>query len=116
MHIDIHAQGVTLTDGLRNQIERRLRFALAHSSHRIGRVNVRLADTNGPRGGVDKYCRVEVTLNGLPPVVIEDIQPDLQTAVDRATGRAGRTVSRRLELPLTRRRFVSRRGGAAGES
>jgi hypothetical protein len=58
---------------------------------------------------------VEVTLGGLPPVVIEDIQPDLQTAIDRATGRAGRTVARRLEVPLTRRRMPGRRSGASSE-
>lgn len=106
MHIDIHAQGFKLTPAVRSHIERRLRFALSRTAHRVLRVSVRVADINGPRGGEDKFCRVAVSLNGLPNVVIEDVQPELYTAVDRATGRAGRTVSRRLEVPLTRRRSM----------
>ena len=43
-------------------VERRLRFALTRFSGRIGRVNVFLTDQNGPRGGIDKTCRIVVRL------------------------------------------------------
>jgi ribosome-associated translation inhibitor RaiA len=57
---------------------------------------MRLSDINGPRGGVDKCCRLQVVLDGLPDVVVEDIETDLYVAIDRAASRAGRTSRRRL--------------------
>ena len=112
MQIDIHAQGFSLTGALRDHTERRLRFALARVSDRVGRITVRLIDINGPRGGNDKRCRIQVMLNGLAAVVIEDTEPNLYLAIDRATDRTGRNILRRLahynarrtKIPLTTRR------------
>lgn len=104
MQIQIQATGIGLNDPLISHVQRRLRYALSRSDDRVSRVTVRLSDINGPKGGVDKACRIEVRLAGRPSVVIEDIQSDIYTAVDRAAGRAGRTVLRRLALPLARRR------------
>ena len=96
MQIDIQARNFSLTDALRSHAERRLRFALACCDDHIQRVVMRLSDINGPRGGADKRCHLQVVLDGLPDVVVEDIEADLYIAIDRATDRAGRTVGRRL--------------------
>ena len=96
MQIDIHAQGFSLTGALRDHTERRLRFALARVSDRVGRIAVRLFDINGPRGGNDKRCRIQVMLNGLAGVVIEDTEANLYLAIDRTADRIGRDVMRRL--------------------
>lgn len=97
MHIDIQARGFKLTEGLRAQAERRVRFAIGSASARVRSVAVRLSDENGPRGGVDKRCTIRLTLSRVPPVVIEQQEADLYIAIDRAADRAGRAVSRRLE-------------------
>ena len=60
------------------------------------RVVVRLSDINGPRGGEDKRCHLQVVLSGLPEVVVEDIEADLYFAIGRAADRAGRTVMRKI--------------------
>ena len=96
MQIDIQSQGFALTDALREYAERRLRFALARVGDRIRRVRVRLADVNGPRGGIDKACSIQVTLNGLAAVMTEDTEADLYLAIDRAADRTGRSVARRV--------------------
>jgi len=96
MQIDIQARNFSLTDALRSHAERRLRFALTCCDDHIQRVVMRLSDINGPRGGADKRCHLQVVLAGLPDVVIEDTEADLYVAIDRATDRAGRTVGRRL--------------------
>jgi putative sigma-54 modulation protein len=108
MQIAIQARGFPLTDALRNHTHTRLGFTLSHAASRIRRVGIRLSDLNGPRGGVDKRCLIEVLLDGLPTVVIEDIQPDMYTAIDRAVGRAARTVMRRLEHGVSKRRHELR--------
>ena len=58
---------------------------------------MRLSDINGPRGGRDKRCRIQVPFAGKPNVVIEDTESDLYVAIDRAAERAERAVVRRLE-------------------
>jgi hypothetical protein len=76
---------------------------LGRGIRRLRRVDVTLSDLNGPRGGVDKRCLIKVSIDGLRPVVIEDVQSDLYMAIDRAAGRASRTVLRRVSLDNGRR-------------
>ncbi len=62
---------------------------------------MRLSDSNDLHGGEGKCCHLQVVLTHLPDVVIEDIEADLYVAIDRATDRAGRTVSRRINRKQT---------------
>ncbi|MDP2833849.1 MAG: HPF/RaiA family ribosome-associated protein [Pseudomonadota bacterium] len=96
MQMDIQSQGFSLTDGLRDYVMKRLAYGLNHGDETITRVIVRLSDINGPRGGEDKRCLIEVRLKTAPAVVIEDTEADLYVAIDRAAERAGRTLARRL--------------------
>ncbi len=96
MQIDIQALNIPLSDAIRIQLGRRLGFALSSHDEHILRVIVRLSDINGPRGGKDKCCQVQVILPHLVDVVIEDTEEELSTAIDRAADRTGRTVARRL--------------------
>ena len=70
MQIDIQARGFRLTEGLRTQAVRRVRFALGSTSGRVRSVVMRLADQNGPRGGADKRCTIQANLTGGPPVIM----------------------------------------------
>ena len=54
MQLRIRGVNYGLDDGLKDHIERRLRFALGRFAARIHRLTVRLTDVNGPRGGLDK--------------------------------------------------------------
>jgi len=96
MQIDIQSRNFPLTNTLRGHVERRLGFALSANDEHIQRIVVRLSDINGPRGGSDKCCHIQVILPHLSDVVIEDIETDIYAAIDRAADRAGRTVRRRL--------------------
>jgi putative sigma-54 modulation protein len=96
MQIDIQARNFQLTNAMRGHVIRRLGFALSTKDAHIQRVKVRLSDINGPRGGEDKCCHIQVIIPHLPDVVIEDTEEDLYVAIDRAADRAGRTVARRV--------------------
>lgn len=96
MRIDIRGSGFPLTAALIDHAERRLRFALIRHSDRIVRVAVLVGDNNGPRGGEDKFCRIQIHLKGMPEVLIEDIGAELYVVIDRATDRAGRNVAERV--------------------
>ena len=113
MHIDIQARNFSLTNALSGHVKRRLAFALSSRDVHIQRVMVRLSDINGPRGGADKCCHIQVVLPQLADVVIEDTEVDLYAAIDRAADRAGRTVGRRLARHRDRARHTGQHGWAA---
>lgn len=108
MQIDIQTRNFGMTDAIRSHSIRRLRFALSSYDDRIQRVVMRLSDINGPRGGADKCCHLQLVLPGLPDVVVEDIEADLYLAIDRAADRAGRSLRRRLARQRDRARTCAR--------
>ena len=96
MQILTQARGFDLSAGLREHVERRLRFALDWAHYQVSGISVLLSDINGPRGGADKRCRIRVTVAGMTEVVIDDVEADLYIAIDRVVDRAGRTLARRV--------------------
>ena len=63
MNFSIRGRHIELTAALLGHVERRLRFALSRFGQKIRQVAVQLLDLNDPRGGLDKQCRVTVTLS-----------------------------------------------------
>lgn len=74
----------------------RVRFALRRLSALIPRAKVQFSDVNGPRGGVDKRCQVELSTAAAGTVVIASLARDWRTALDRSLGRATRALTRSL--------------------
>lgn len=96
MQIVIQSRGFDLTAGLREHVLRRTHFALDWAKYHVGKVYVRLSDINGPHGGEDKRCHIQIAVAGISDVVIKDTEVDLYAAIDRAAERAGRSLARRL--------------------
>jgi putative sigma-54 modulation protein len=94
--IEIRTRGFSLTPGLRAHVERRLAFALDRYDERIARIRVVLGDVNGPKGGEDKSCRVEVRLRDARAARASAMDRDLYVAVDAAAHRVARGVGRAL--------------------
>lgn len=97
MRTEVIGRGVEVDGATRERIDRRLGFALGRFGDRVGRVAVYLVDLNGPRGGVDKQCRVVAEVLGHGLVVVEDTNASLTAAIDRAADRVGQGVRRRLD-------------------
>lgn len=97
MNWHLKESGVRRPEHLPRYIERRLRFALSRFGTRIGKVCVFLQDRNGPKGGIDKLCRILVKTQGCGVVVAAVADSDWRVAVDRATTRIGQAVSRQVE-------------------
>lgn len=97
MRIHVRSKQIKVDENLRAHIERRLEFSLGRFSPRILRATVQLTDVNGPRGGEDKLCRIEVRMQPTGTVFVEDRCADLVAAVDRSAERIGRSVARALE-------------------
>lgn len=96
MFISIVDRGDLLDDAKRLLIERRLLFALARFELRIKQVDLVIHDENGPRGGIDKSCRISVALHQASDVVISDRDSDIFKSISRVADRAARAVSRAI--------------------
>ena len=103
MNIIIQAQGFELTEALRAHTLRRLQFSLHWAGRDVTQIQVRLADINGPKGGLDKRCHLQIRLSNDTDVSVEDTEDDLYVAIDRAIERSKRTITRRLERKRTQR-------------
>ena len=97
MRTIIHTKDLDVDDVLREHIERRALMSFSRLAERISRIEIYLSDLNGPRGGVDKHCKIEVHLTNLPLAVLDDLDSDVIRLVDRALARTTRLVSKRLE-------------------
>jgi hypothetical protein len=90
---------------IRHKLARRLdKFAES-----IERVSLRTEDANGPRGGIDRVCRIKVVVRGLPSVLVEKQDASLNKAVELALAAVERGVRRALQ----RRRAVALRRTAS---
>lgn len=93
----IRSVGVEVDPADREYLRRKLGRNLGKFEPAVERASVRLEDINGPRGGVDKLCRIKVVLRGLPSVVVEERHDSLQAAMDGALKRVERAVRRATE-------------------
>lgn len=97
MEIEIRTQGTDLAEAIRRYAGRRIRFALGRFAPRVGRVVVRISDINGIRGGVDQCCHITAELPAKGQVVVEQVDADLFTAIDRASERIGEALRREIQ-------------------
>jgi hypothetical protein len=104
MRLEINGGHRLPGEAVRGHIIRRLHIALGRLEERISRVIVRLTDLNGPRGGIDKCCRIVVSLWRRGRVVVEHRDADWFRAADLAAARLAHTVRRLLGRGHGRRR------------
>ncbi len=98
MKMRLAAHGVELSGDLKHYIKRRVDFSLGRFAARIRSLSIRLADVNGPRGGVDKSCDIRVDVGLRQRVIVRERQANLHAAVAFAIERAERTLQRQLKL------------------
>jgi ribosome-associated translation inhibitor RaiA len=88
--------GLALTPMLKARVTRQLRRALMAVQTRPVHGRVRLADVNGPKGGLDIRCAIDVTIPRMKPFHAEEMAADAVTAFDQALAAITRQIARRL--------------------
>lgn len=106
MVITIQSRGFRLTPALKSFTEERMSFVLARYGEKVSRVYVTLLDINGPKGGKDKRCRVQLKLENFAPIVLQETQSNLYEAIISCGSRLRRTVGRKLAHPRNRRHIM----------
>ena len=102
--------------GFREEAQGRVRFVLRRLGAVVPRAKVKFTDVNGPRGGVDKHCLLEVKTEKAGVLVISSLASDWRTALDEGLGRLVRALTRALhrQHKPVRGRFPKLPVGEAG--
>jgi ribosome-associated translation inhibitor RaiA len=82
---------------LRPLVEQRVRFVLKRLTHFVPRARVQLSDVNGPRGGIDKRCQIEIQTEGAGTVVTSVTAREWLGALNSALSRASSQVLKNLK-------------------
>ncbi len=93
MQVGMHISEADLAAALKSYVERRLHFALGRYGGRVGQVTVRI----GTEGPAETQCRISAEILPFGRVAVEESDPDLFAAIDRATGRIGQLFGRELD-------------------
>lgn len=99
MRVSVTSSIEQVTPSARESIRAALFSTFARFASRIEQVSVLVIDENGPRGGVDKVCRVTVRMLGHGTVVTTARREKLMAAVGEAAQRARRIVVTKLKRP-----------------
>lgn len=90
----------------RDYVERQWRQAVERFEAWIRTVSIYVTDINGPRGGINKRCRIVVHTQAGAPIVIQETQEQISTAISRAIKRAAHTLKRKAAKKQDRKRQV----------
>jgi ribosome-associated translation inhibitor RaiA len=97
MKIELHCEGLAPAERLQAHVHRRLGRALVRFRDQVQWARVWLKDINGPRGGSDKECRVQLRLKGASDIILQERQSDARSAFDLAAGRVIHALLRQVE-------------------
>lgn len=89
------ADDVKLSDKLSKHIHSSLEKVDRRFGDWLTRTEAFIKDVNGPKGGVDKHCRLEARPRGTEPVVVDHQDEDLYTCVSRAAEKLEKALERR---------------------
>ncbi len=97
MILEINNKQAGVGEYVCREAKRLLRFSLSRFSGVVSRVKVRLYDVNGPKGGIDKRCRITVKLRTAGQVIVLGEGADYIEALNNCLQRLVRTTRREID-------------------
>ncbi len=97
MNIRVIDGSIQTTPGMMAHIRTRLSAALDRFSPQVRDVEIHIRDDNGPKGGRDKRCAIHAHIDGATPIIVEHRDSEFYAAIDQATHKLKRAVSRFFE-------------------
>ena len=85
--------------------EQRAHFVLRRLNWLVQQARIRLSDVNGPRGGIDKRCQLELVTHGSGQIVVTALAADWRASLEAALGRAARQLVRSMRRGQLRQRL-----------
>lgn len=103
MNIQINDRTNLLGNKGRTNVIGKVESLFSKHVDRVKSVLLTADDLNGPRGGVDKQCRVLISLAGVGDVSVAAKHESLSQAMGNAIRRAEKLVSRKFQKVQRRR-------------
>jgi putative sigma-54 modulation protein len=98
MLVMVHSRGFEMSRELRSDVLEKVESAFTRFQNQIRKVEVYLADDNGPKKGLDKSIRLTIDLKNRPMLAVlekgEGWQPMLEGIADRAVHTITRNIGR----------------------
>lgn len=91
----------------RHYIEREWNQAVERVENWIHSVSISLTDINGPRGGISKRCRIVLHTQLGAPIIVQETQDRISTAISLAIKRAAHTLKRKIAKKHDQKRRLS---------
>jgi hypothetical protein len=104
----LRARGVSLTTKHRRAVSRILTSTLGRFERRVRNIDVWFEDVNGPRGGVDIRCRIDIEFQPRGTVSVSALAIDEFAAAAKAAARTRELVDRRIKKLRAQRRQLVR--------
>ena len=108
IRLSVRSRGLSLTTPFRRQLVRILTSALGRFARRIRAIHLWLEDVNGPRGGVDVRCRIDIYCQPRGRISVSALAADEYAATAQAAGRAREQVDRGIKRARSRRHRLAR--------
>lgn len=105
----VEVRGLELENSYDHAVRRIVASTLGRFTQRVRSIRIWLEDVNGPRGGEDTRCRIEVQLQPRGGINVSALAIDEYAATARAAVRARELVDRRVKKVRSRRRELLRR-------
>jgi putative sigma-54 modulation protein len=93
----IEIVGLAIAPTFRARIAQQIRRALVGVQTSPVHVRVSFADVNGPKGGLDARCAIDVTIPRTAPLHVEETAARDVTAFDLSAAAISRQIARQLE-------------------
>lgn len=97
MKIDIQAKQLKLGQTFKQNVKVKIRRLFQHNSEDVNRINITVADINGPKGGDDKVCKVNVSVGGGKNILVSARDSSAYKAVTQAIRKASATLSKQRQ-------------------
>jgi putative sigma-54 modulation protein len=97
MLLTIHAHNQRISSTFKDEMRAKISAVFARSQEKIRKIKVVFSDINGPKGGEDQQCRVQVVLFGLPTVNVVTTQENIHKALAKALSAAQVSLQRRFK-------------------
>ncbi len=92
MQLIIHSENMDISDQLKDDIIQKARSILTNTGKQIRKIKISFSHRKRPKGGLDKQCKVQLVLFGLPSVFVVAHKKNIQYALVKALQNASKIL------------------------
>ena len=108
MDVTLDTRKVAVPATYKGRLARRVSGFFLRFDHAIKRLHVTLKDVNGPKGGMDKVCQLNIELTDGNRIIVEEKSNLFVRAMGLSIKRARNLVVRKIKKKRARRVSIKR--------